>query len=711
MPKILLVDDERLVRDPLSRALKAQNYEVECACDGEEALELLGKSNFDVIVTDIILPRLSGMDLLKKIRQNRPAARVILITGNPSMDSAAEAVRAGAFDYLVKPFKLKQLTDCVASALLVKNLDEENSQYRRVLEASAERREMELFLSEEKFRRAFEESPIGIGIFGADGFVFDANSAFLEIMGVSRFAYISKMNIFNDIHISEEGRQRLDDDKSIKLKIHYDFEKAIQINKLRTTRSDSANLDVFITPISKSEGGRNYLVHLQDVTERTRMQVSLKDSEERFRALFESAAVGILMLNLGGRIFMCNNAAAQIFACESGELLGRDFFELVHPEDLQLEERQLKEIVSGRMEHFQTEIRCLGRDGAAVWTRQNVSLLKDFKGMPKFVVSMIENIEQHKQAEQELEHMTANLQDRIREMNCLYAISSLSEKNAEALEDVLKQVVELIPMGWNNPEVVYARLKIDGNQMLTPGFKETVWKQESAIVIDRKKAGSVEIYLDLEKEGGIPSENIKAGKGLLNAIAERVARIVEARRIRQSLEYRLKLEKLVSSISTQFISMSEQQTDEGIIDTLGEICRLFEAERGFVWLLKEQGKVAGGTHEWLNDGAPSLIGQGRKVQTEDFKWWRTKLAKEGFLHIPRIKDLPPEAMNEQKLLFEHGVRSILSVAMLYDGRIVGFIGVSSLTREMSWPDEDITILKTISGIFTAALGRKMAFDA
>ncbi len=711
MPKILLVDDEKIVLEPLQKVLSIEGYEVECAGDGEQALEMLEKTDFDVVVTDIILPKISGMELLKRLRQTRPAASVILITGNPSMDSATEAVRAGAFDYLVKPFRMKQLTDCVASALRVKNLDEESRRYRSLLEASAERREMELFLSEEKFRRAFEESPIGIGIFGSDGIIFDANSAFLEIMGVSRFAYISRMNIFSDIHISDEGLRRLDDDKSIKLEIHYDFEKAVQLNKLRTRRSDSANLDVFITPISKSEGGRNYLVHVQDVTERTRMQISLKDSEERFRALFESAAVGILMLNLGGRIFMCNSAAAEIFAYESGELLGRDFFELVHSDDLQLEERRLKEIVSGRHEHFQAEIRCMRRNGSSVWTRQNVSLLKDFKGMPKFLVSMLENIEQHKQAEQELEHMTANLQDRIREMNCLYAISSLSEKSAEALDDILRQVVELIPMGWNNPEAVYVRLKIDDKQILTPGFKETVWKQESPIVIDRRKAGGIEIYLDLEKDGGIPSENIKAGKGLLNAIAERVARIVEARRIRQSLEYRLKLEKLVSSISTRFIGMSEQQTDECIVETLGEICRLFDAERGFVWLLKDDGKIAGGTHEWLNDNAPSLIKQGRTVQTSDFMWWKKQLANTGFVHIPRIKDLPPEAMSEQKLLLEHGVRSILSVAMLYDARIIGFIGVSSLTRDMSWPEEDITIMKTISDIFTAALMRKLRYDA
>ena len=103
MAKVLIVDDEKSIRRTLSEFLKTAGYEVETADDARRAFDLLQTGNFDVVVTDIILPGPSGVDLLHMIRKASLRVQVILMTGEPTVDTATEAIRSGAFDYLNKP--------------------------------------------------------------------------------------------------------------------------------------------------------------------------------------------------------------------------------------------------------------------------------------------------------------------------------------------------------------------------------------------------------------------------------------------------------------------------------------------------------------------------------------------------------------------------------------------------------------------------------
>ena len=103
---ILVVDDEKIKRITLADDLAAQGHEVVVAADGEEALEKLAAERFDVVVTDLKMPKLDGIELLKQIKQG-PAAdmEVIMMTAYGSIPVAVEAMKLGAFDFLTKPFR------------------------------------------------------------------------------------------------------------------------------------------------------------------------------------------------------------------------------------------------------------------------------------------------------------------------------------------------------------------------------------------------------------------------------------------------------------------------------------------------------------------------------------------------------------------------------------------------------------------------------
>ena len=116
MARVLIVDDERPVLRTLAEFVKEDSHEVLTAEDAAHAMSLIKEHDPDVVVVDIVLPHVSGSTLLGRIREEAPNAQVIMITGEPTVETAAAAVRDGAFDYLSKPITRDAIRTAVASA-------------------------------------------------------------------------------------------------------------------------------------------------------------------------------------------------------------------------------------------------------------------------------------------------------------------------------------------------------------------------------------------------------------------------------------------------------------------------------------------------------------------------------------------------------------------------------------------------------------------
>jgi DNA-binding response OmpR family regulator len=114
---ILVVDDEGAIRYSISKTLQRVGYQVHTAASGEEALEMMLRQTYDVVLTDIRMPGLSGVELLRRIKEQAPDAVVILLTGYASLETAIESLRLGAHDYLVKPSSSQDIRNSVAQGL------------------------------------------------------------------------------------------------------------------------------------------------------------------------------------------------------------------------------------------------------------------------------------------------------------------------------------------------------------------------------------------------------------------------------------------------------------------------------------------------------------------------------------------------------------------------------------------------------------------
>ncbi len=133
-PGILLVDDDARLRTAVGKVLTAEGHRVVCAGSGGEALDLLKAQSVALVVSDLLLPDLNGIALLKAARELQPEVEVLMITGHGSVEKAVEAMRLGAYDFIEKPIDSAGLLKAVAKALEKQRLSSENRQLRRQLQ-------------------------------------------------------------------------------------------------------------------------------------------------------------------------------------------------------------------------------------------------------------------------------------------------------------------------------------------------------------------------------------------------------------------------------------------------------------------------------------------------------------------------------------------------------------------------------------------------
>lgn len=199
MSRILIVDDERSIRRTLGEFLRAEGYDVVEAEDADVALRRLSEAAFDVVVTDIILPRVTGVELLRSIHATDPHVQVVMMTGEPTVETASESLRAGAADYLFKPISKAAILRVVAAASKLKGLDDakrrleaDNRKYQENLERLVEERTQQWRVSEERARElsrfnqgALDALSAQICVLAEDGVILAVNRAWEAFAGAN----------------------------------------------------------------------------------------------------------------------------------------------------------------------------------------------------------------------------------------------------------------------------------------------------------------------------------------------------------------------------------------------------------------------------------------------------------------------------------------------------------------------------------------------
>lgn len=132
--RLLIVEDEETLCQSLKRVLEREGHTVDTVNNAESAHEIFEAGFYDVIITDIILPGMTGIELLKRIKEKLPEQIVVLMTAYASLETAVEALRYGAYDYVVKPVMHEEIKQIVKNALKQAELQVENERLRKEIE-------------------------------------------------------------------------------------------------------------------------------------------------------------------------------------------------------------------------------------------------------------------------------------------------------------------------------------------------------------------------------------------------------------------------------------------------------------------------------------------------------------------------------------------------------------------------------------------------
>lgn len=149
--KALVIDDEKIVLDSVKKILAAENYAVDVSLSGISGIRLAVAQPFDVVLTDIRMPDIGGLIVLRDIKRAKPDLPVIIITGYGTVRSAIQAMKLGAADYIEKPFSPDQLMTAVAGVMAAKG--ERAPEVQKIVNAKEMRRVLSLAATDEVFRR------------------------------------------------------------------------------------------------------------------------------------------------------------------------------------------------------------------------------------------------------------------------------------------------------------------------------------------------------------------------------------------------------------------------------------------------------------------------------------------------------------------------------------------------------------------------------
>jgi len=286
---------------------------------------------------------------------------------------------------------------------------------------------------------------------------------------------------------------------------------------------------------------RRRTAELRDVNE------SLRESEEAFRDLYDDAPIPYFSIGVDATIHRCNRRVKDLLGYERDELVGRSVFDLYAdtPDGKEKAKSVFQRFVSGETVDAE-ELQMQRADGTPVWVSFTVNPVKDRRGNVVESRSMAVDISDRKRIE-------IALHERVKELNCLVAISGIVNDPSLSLDEIHQQVVERIPLSWLYPEIVCARIELNGKEFKTHNYRSTEWKLEQEITVRGEKAGVLEVcYLEKrpdESRGPFLEEEVT----LMESIAERLGKNIEQTQAEERLKksealYRTLVENLRQNV-------------------------------------------------------------------------------------------------------------------------------------------------------------------
>jgi PAS domain S-box-containing protein len=371
--RILVVDDEIEVITPLCDLLSEIGYEANGFVSGKEALEVLKKQESDLLLTDLMMPEMDGITLMKAAKGIDPAIICIVITGQGTVQTAVEAMKIGAFDYIKKPVDWKMLGPVLSRAMEVRHLRK----------------------SEERYRAIVEDQTEFICRFLPDGTLTFVNEAFCRYFGKSCGELMGRSFMH---FIPEEDHEEL---KRHITSLNREYPVAwvehrviMPDGEIRWQKwTNRAIVDAHCQIVEFQSVGH-------DITKRKQMEEALRQSEERYRMLVETMNEGLGVQDENNRITFINESFCKILGYRRDEIIGRSVFDFIDEDDRNILRDQFERRKKGERESY--EIPWIRKDRQKIYTVVSPQPIFSADGKFKGSFAVLTDITKRKQAEEQL---------------------------------------------------------------------------------------------------------------------------------------------------------------------------------------------------------------------------------------------------------------------------------------------------------------------
>ena len=441
-----------------------------------------------------------------------------------------------------------------------------------------------------------------------------------------------------------------------------------------------------------------YFIIGRDIGEHKRQDDAAQKNQQFLNSIVESIPDMIFVKDAQSlRFVRFNRAGEDLLGYGRDELIGKSVHDVFPKEEADaLAEKDRDVLAAGRPEEIAEESVHTHDKGLRILHTKKIPIFNE-TGQPQYLLGISEDITERRQAEEAL-----------RRSEELFRLIS------ENVEDFIA-VVDLEGRSlYHNP--AYVRFLGEGEPLPGADFFRDAHPE------DRERMRRL-FYRTVRAAAGCRAEYRVVLKGKrvrileseLNVLQDRQGRASRAvivsrditgqKRAEEKLKYRLEMEKLLSAVSTQFVRCRPEDADRSIHEGIKAIGEFAGVDRGYIYLFYDAGSRMDNTHEWCGEGMEPQIQHLKGLLVDHFAWLAGKIKNLEIAHVPRVDELPPDALTEKEEFSAQGVQSFIAIPMVYGGDVIGFLGLDSARRRKTWSEEDIRLLQLAAEIFAGAVAR------
>ncbi len=395
---LLIVEDDTGFTSYLKRLLRNRDLHLLTANSGRQAIQCLNTNSVDLVLQDIGLPDIDGYQVMDHILETLPETLVIVMTGEVTVESAIQALRRGAYDYLRKPFESTELIHTIDNALARIKLE------RRHKQAQEKLRE-----SEERYRQLFDSESDAVVVLDAESMQFeDANQAALKLFGYSKkeFLGLCVLDVSAEKDKTKNFIRQFGGDKSSKNSVPLRY----LVKKDGSTFPTEISAGLFM-----ADGRKKIIGAIRDITERHHKEKELRRTKQRLQHILASNPAVIYSCNPTGdcaTTFISDNVKAELGYDADDFIKDRHFWiDRIHPDDVQFVKTEFAKLVD--QGSYILEYRFQHKDGGYRWMRDELRMLFGEQSNAVEVVGSWTDITDIKQTEEALRKSEQQFRDLI----------------------------------------------------------------------------------------------------------------------------------------------------------------------------------------------------------------------------------------------------------------------------------------------------------